>query len=202
MNASEALRRLRRLGVPVIATADAATALGQSSFAASKTLARLADAELLTRVRHGLWTADEHVDAYRLAEPLLAPMPAYVSLHSALHLHGMVEQIPSITYVVSLARSRRIATPHGTFSVHHIAPELFGGFVEAAGGFKLATAEKTLFDVAYLSGGRSRLFRSLPELELPRGFRRRELHYWLARIAGERSRTMTARRLEELLART
>jgi hypothetical protein len=49
--------------------------------------------------------------------------------------------------------------------------------------------------------GRSRLFTSLPELELPRGFRRKELLRWLAKIPSERSRTLTTQKLEKLLAR-
>ena len=40
---------------------------------------------------------------------------------------------------------------------------LYGGFEETAAGVKLASVEKALFDLAYLSGGRSRLFTSLPE---------------------------------------
>ena len=38
MNASEAYAKLRKLGVPVVETADAAALLGQSAPAASKTL--------------------------------------------------------------------------------------------------------------------------------------------------------------------
>jgi hypothetical protein len=52
-------------------------------------------------------------------------------------------------------------------------------------------AEKALFDFAYLSSGRSRLFTSLPELDLPHGFRRKELARWVAKIPSERSRTLS-----------
>ena len=99
-------------------------------------------------------------------------------------------------YVVSLARTQRIATRVGTFSIHHVAPEVFGGYEETSSGVRLALAEKALFDVAYLSAGRSRLFTSLPELSLPRGFRHAELQRWLARIPSKRSRTLTARKLD------
>lgn len=201
MNAREALARLRRLGVPVVSTADAAAALEQSAFAASQTLSRLARAGLLHAVRHGTWWLDGPIDVYRLPEHLTAPLPSYVSLHTALHLRGLTEQIPEIVYAVSLARTQRIQTRAGAVSIHHVAPEVFGGFEETPTGVKLATAEKALFDFAYLSGGRSRLFTSLPELELPRGFRRAELARWLAKIPSERSRTLTARKLDELLSK-
>lgn len=200
MNAATALATLRRLGVPAIDTADAAAALRLSTAAASQTLARLADAGLVRAVRHGTWWLEDTLDPLRLPEYLTAPLPSYVSLQTALQRRGLIEQIPGVIYAVSLARTQRLTTKVGTFSIHHVAPEVFGGYEETAGGAKLATAEKALFDVAYLSSGRSRLFVSLPELELPRGFRHKELSRWVAKIPSERSRTLTTRKLAALLA--
>jgi predicted transcriptional regulator of viral defense system len=134
-------------------------------------------------------------------EYLTAPLPSYVSLQTALHRRGLIEQIPEVVYAVSLARTQRVKTKVGSFSIHHVAPEVFGGYDETERGAKVATAEKALFDFAYLSGGRSRLFTHLPELELPRGFRRKELARWLAKIPSERSRTLTEQKLDMLLAR-
>jgi hypothetical protein len=36
----------------------------------------------------------------------------------------------------------------GTFSFHHLAPEVFGDYEQTPTGVKLATAEKALFDWA------------------------------------------------------
>jgi predicted transcriptional regulator of viral defense system len=199
MNGVEALARLRRLRVPVVRTADAAVALGQSTFAASQTLGRLARAGLVHPVRHGLFWVDGEIDPHRLPDHLTAPMPSYLSLHTALHLHGLIEQIPDVIYAASLGRTQRIRTRAGTFSIHHLAPAVFGGFEDRADGVRIATPEKALFDFAYLSGGRSRLFTSLPELDLPPRFRRKELARWLDKIPSRRSSTLTAKKLEELL---
>ncbi len=196
MNASEAFARLSGLGVPALRTSDAAAALGLSVSAASVTLTRLARAGLIRRVRSGTWWVGEGLDPLRLPELLTAPMPSYVSLLSALSIHGMIEQLPQVTYAVSLARSQRITTSVGVISVHHLDPVLFGGFVTLTTGVKLATPEKALFDLAYLSGGRSRRFASLPELELPPLFRRKELSRWLGLVTSARARTMTSLRLE------
>ncbi len=201
MNTATALARLRALRVPVIRTADAVVALGQSQTTASQTLVRLARAGLVKAIRHGLYGLDDVVDALLLPEHLTAPLPSYVSLQTALHLHGLVEQIPEVVYAVSLARSQRVVTTVGTFSIHRLAPEIFGGFAETPSGVKLAEPEKALFDFAYLSGGRSRLFTSLPELELPKRFRRKELAGWVARIPSARGRTLTSQKLDALLAR-
>jgi predicted transcriptional regulator of viral defense system len=201
MNASEAFAELRRLGVPVIDTADAAAVLHLSTSAAAKTLSRLAKAGLVTAVRQGTWWVDGNVDPYRLPEYLTAPLESYLSMQTALHLHGLIEQVPSIYYAASLARTKRVVTRVATFSIHHLAPEVFGGYEETSSGVKLATPEKALFDFAYLSAGKSRLFTSLPELELPRGFRRKELKRWVAQISSARSRTITQRKLDDFLAR-
>jgi predicted transcriptional regulator of viral defense system len=199
VNAREALGRLKRLGVPVVRTADAAVLLEQSARAASMTLARLAEAGLARRIRHGLFWIDGEMDPYRLPEHLTAPFPSYVSLQTALHLRGLVEQVPAIIYAVSLGRTERVRTSAGSYSIHHVAPEVFGGFEELSSGVKLATGEKALFDLAYLSAGRSRRFAGVPELELPRGFDEREIARWVSRIPSERSRTLTRRRLEGLV---
>lgn len=95
----------------------------------------------------------------------------------------------------ALARLRRLATSVGTYSVHRVAPAFFGGFeLEAGGSVKMATPEKALLDVFYLSGVRSRLFASLPELTLPRGFRFHLAQKWIPRIPSARLRTVVGRR--------
>lgn len=201
MNAAEALARLKALKVPAFETADAAVALRQTTAAANRTLSRLADAGLIAKPVHGVWWIDGVVDRWRLAEVLTAPFPSYVSLQTALYHHDLIEQIPETIYVVSLSRTKRIRTSAGWYSFHHVAPEVFGGFVELHTGAKMATPEKALFDVAYLSAGRSRLFTALPELELPRRFNEREVGRWVARIPSARHRTITSRKLAELIER-
>lgn len=182
MKGARAFAKLRRLGVPAISTADAAAVLEQEVDAAQKTLRRLAAAGLVAPVRRGLWALAAAIDPLLLPDYLTAPYPSYVSLQSALYHRGIIEQIPAVTYAVSLGRTRRVSTRFGELSIHRVAPEVFGGFDVTAGGARMATAEKALFDVFYLSATRSRLFASLPELEIPRGFDRAALDAWAARI--------------------
>jgi len=200
MNAREALGRLRSLRVAAATTSDAAAVLGQSVEAASHTLRRLAASGLVTPVRRGLWVLVDQPDPLAMAEYVTAPYPSYVSLQTALYRRGMIDQIPSRIYVVSLGRADRIETSVGAFSVHHIRPELFGGFeYDQRSGTKLAVPEKALFDFLYLSPTRGRLFAALPEIELPKGFRRRAAREWVNRIPSARSRTIVARKLDDLL---
>jgi predicted transcriptional regulator of viral defense system len=191
------------VGVPVFETADVAAVLHMQTSAATMLLNRLARAGLMLRLRKGQWLlGDAPPNRYALAEYVTAPFPSYVSLQSALYLHGMIDQIPTVVYLVSLARSQHITTSVAEYSVHHIAPELFDGFEARPDGTKLATPEKALFDVIYLSGGRTRVFARLPELELPAKFRRSHLEAWTKRIGSSRRRSMVETRIEAVLART
>jgi predicted transcriptional regulator of viral defense system len=202
MNGTEALGRLRSLRVPAATTADAAAVLGVSGQAASHTMRRLAKSGLVTPMRKGLWALAERPDPRALAEYVTAPYPSYLSLQTALYQHGMIDQIPSMIFVVSLARSARIETGLGTYSVHHVQPALFDGFESLPdSGIKLALPEKALVDFLYLSPTRARLFAALPEIELPRGFRRSVAREWVQRIASRRLKTIVSSRLDQVLAR-
>jgi predicted transcriptional regulator of viral defense system len=196
----EVLGRLVRMGKTVITTGDAALHLRMRRSAASRALGRLAAAGLVLPVRHGLWSLDPGIDPLLLPEHLTAPYPSYVSLLSALSLHGMISQVPRVVYVASLAPTRRLVTRVGVFSVHRVGPRLFGGFETTEKGVRLATAEKALVDTLYLAPARSRLFAALPEVELPRGFSAREAKRWVARIPAGPRRLLVERRLAELLA--
>ena len=199
--ATEALGSLRRMGKPVITTGDAALRLRLTRSAATRALGRLAAAGLVLHLRHGLWSLDPRIDPLLLPEYLTAPFPAYVSLLSALHLHGMISQIPRVIYVASLAPTKRIKTGLLDYSVHRLAPSFFGGFETTVAGVRLARPEKALLDCLYLAPGRSRLFAALPEVEIPRGFDRKEARLWLDRISPGPRLQLVERRLEALLGR-
>lgn len=198
MTSAGAYARLQKLGAPVVETAAAAAALRLSPGAANKVLGRLARAGLVRHVFHGLWTIGDICDPLLLPDHVTAPFPSYVSLQTALHHHGLISQIPVVIYAVTSGRARRVRTQFGTCSIHHVAPELFDGFEISPSGVKMATPEKALFDILYLSGKRTREFSALPEIEFPRGFRWKVVRQWLDRITFARDRTMIQRRLERL----
>lgn len=195
-----ALSSLAAMEVPVFETGDAAVRLGLSNPHASTVLARLAAARQLVRLRRGIWAFPEHVDPLALPGRLTAPLPSYVSLQSALYFHGMISQVPAVTYAVSLARARQFETPLGVVSVHHVTPGFFFGYEETGRqGALMAVPEKALVDILYLAPARSMLFRALPEVELPRGFSARRARSMTARITSPRRRMMVARSLERVL---
>jgi len=200
MTLLEALGAIVAMDTPVFTTRDVAARLRVSNAHASVSLTRLAAAGQVVRLRRGTWALPTRVDPLALPEYLTSPFPAYVSLQSALYLHGMISQIPAMTYAVSLARARRYVTPMGTVSVHHVRPAFFFGYVEAGrGGGRLATPEKALVDFLYLMPARSRLFRAIPEIEWPRRFSVRTARGVVARIEPRHRRVLVARKLDDLL---
>ena len=200
MRLVDVLARLQRLDQPVLETGDLAAIVGVGKAHASKMAARLAEAGHLLALRRGVWAFPGRLDPMGLPERLTAPHPAYVSLQSALYHHGMISQIPSSVYAVSLARTRRYTTPLGVVSVHHVSPDFFFGY-ETLGekAIRMARPEKALLDVFYLAPARSRLFCQLPEVEKPRDFDVADARRMIARIPFAARRAMVAERFKQWL---
>lgn len=191
---------LRNLRVPVIKTGEAAAALGVSESSASRTLRRLANEGLVLRVRRGTWAFDTERtgDPRTIVKDLTRPLPAYVSFASALATHGVIDQIPRETTVASLGRPRRVRTLLGTFAVHRVPPELFGGFADRK-GVPMASVEKALVDYFYVAAASGHPHRRLPELELSADFSEREVRTWIGRIPSLRLQTLVEAGVERAL---
>ncbi len=200
MTLLDAFSTIASMDATAFTTSDVGARLRVPNGHASVMLARLAASGHVIRLRRGVWALPNRVDPLALPEYLTSPFPAYVSLQSALYLHGMISQMPAMTYAVSLARTRRFTTPLGTVSVHHVQPAFFFGFEEAGrSGGRLATPEKALVDFLYLTPARSNLFRVLPELEWPKRFSVRAARSIVKRIEPVRRRTLVSRALDRLL---
>lgn len=201
MKQIDALATLLGMNASVFTTADAAALLKMPRSHASQTLRRLAAAGHLVRLARGRWGAPGKLEPFALPEYLTAPLPAYVSLYSAMFHHGMIEQIPTAVYAITLARARRCATPLAVVDLRHVSPSFFFGYeTHGRRGVKIAVPEKALLDALYLAAGRSRGFGSFPEIELPRNFSVRTARSLLARIPSPSLRRRVASKLEAVLA--
>jgi predicted transcriptional regulator of viral defense system len=198
MKQTEALKRLESLGAQGFETRDAAALLQVTPGNATKILKRLAHDGFLLHVTRGRWMQSRGFNRNHLPELIALPYPSYISLQSALFFHGLIEQIPIVIYAITLGRPRRVKTDAGTVSFHRVPPALFTGFEIAKDGAKIATPEKALFDTMYLAPGRSRLFAKLPELEIPRGFRWRQLGEHAALVKSPSRRTFLLENIQQL----
>jgi predicted transcriptional regulator of viral defense system len=190
MNQVEALAKLNRLNQTLFETRDLAALLGVERSNATQIARRLVKADLLVKLARGKWALKHPSNRFSIAEHLTAPFPAYISLQSALYHHGMISQIPAVTYAISLARPRRYETPLGTFSIHHVEPHFFFGYeTDETGSAKVAVPEKALVDFFYFRPTRTRLFVHLPEVEFPKTFDWKLAYQFGQQIQG-RSRRM------------
>jgi predicted transcriptional regulator of viral defense system len=202
MSSLEALAKLQSLQSGVFQTSDAATRLGISNGTASKILSRLSAKEAIIRLARGRWALPDRVDRLAIPEHLTAPWPSYISLHTALYYHGLISQIPAVTYAVSLRRPRLFRNVLGVYSIHQIKPDFFFGYdTLGKAGIKLATPEKALLDVIYLSPARSNLFQKLPEIELTSKFKIGAAKKMISKIQSQQRRSLVEKRFEELIKR-
>ncbi|MCD6516134.1 MAG: type IV toxin-antitoxin system AbiEi family antitoxin domain-containing protein [Candidatus Aminicenantes bacterium] len=187
-------KKLIELNVPVFHTSDAAACLNIEPAHASKLLARLASSGHIVHLSRGMWAFKEKVEILALPEYLTKPFPSYVSLQSALYYHGMISQIPSVTYAVSIGRTKKYKTPLGVVSIHHVNPSFFFGYQSIGKDIaKIATPEKALIDYFYLSPARSHLFKALPELELPQKFSIKKAYKIIDMIKSKRRKSLVMR---------
>lgn len=188
---------------PIFTTAELADTGEIRLSNASRDLAKLASRGMITRVKRGLWADSRHPDfsPYAVVPYLFQQGESgYVSLLSAMNLHGMIEQIPRVVQVMTLRQRAHLRTPVGTYEFHRIQPDLFGGYEPYGrlGEFDIAKPPKALFDAMYLSSRRTRRFSHLPEIELVGGFSTEEVDSWIARIGHESLRTAVRNRWVDL----
>lgn len=200
MKLIDAYTKLKQLNLPVIQTNDAAAYLDISVNHANKLLSRISKTNQLTHIKHGVWAFPD-TDALVLPGFLTSPFPSYISLQTALYFHNMISQIPNIIYAVSVGRTKIYKTPIATISIHHISPSFYFGYEDKGvnGLLKIASPEKALLDIFYLSQTKTRLFKTLPEVELPKSFKIAVANKMIAKITSIRKRTLVQRSFLEFI---
>lgn len=186
MNASLITSILSQKGLRIFSTADLAKVSGLSIVSASQRLIRLSRVGSVTRLKKGVWVNNlaGGVNPYEAVPSLVSPWPCYVSLYSALSDYGIVAEIPHVIYAVTTANPRRIQTPVGGFSFHHLPERLMWGFVMQRNGssmYPIAEPEKAFLDLCYLG----------LTLRSPLGLPRRRTPRW--NLDGRRVRTYASK---------
>lgn len=194
---------IKQLGRPVFTTYELYAASGKSASSVTQTLNFLQREEIIFKVYRGIWaeTKNKKVSPYTLVPFLFPRQRAYLSFISALHLHGIIEQIPQTVTLASTAHTKIIRTALGVFFVHQISPLFFKGFgwYKNEGSFLIAEPEKALIDSLYISTRKKNEFGHFPELDLSGSFRPAKAKQWVKKIPQEKIRVCVQRKLQAIL---
>ena len=193
---------IKKLGRPVFTTHEVTAISGKSAQTIVQCLSRLAEQGLLIKIYRGVWTdpSSRPISVFEVIPYLFPRGRVYVSFISALHLHGIVEQIPQVVTLASLSHTRTIRSKVGVFSVHQITPAFFDGFdwYKNSGSFLIAEPEKALIDSLYLSSRKKKQFAHFPELSFPTTFSFKKARRWTERISEKKIRLCVSQKLETL----
>lgn len=191
---------IKKLNRGVFTTHELAGISGKSSSNTSQSLNYLEKQGLVVKVYRGVWALkeSEYLSPYLIVPFLLPRHRAYVSFVSALHLYGIIEQIPQVVTLASTTHTKTIKTRIATFSIHKITPSFFKGFdwYKGKGGFLIAEPEKALIDCLYLAGRKKKSFGFFPELHFPGSFSFKKAMAWAKSINDEKIRSFVLTKLK------
>ncbi|MBI5244066.1 MAG: hypothetical protein HY922_10390 [Elusimicrobia bacterium] len=193
---------IRQLKRPIFTTRELSALSGKSLSSVTQALNCLERQGLVIKLCRGVWgeAGNEQMHSFA-AVPFLFPRSrAYVSFISALHAHGIIEQIPQFVTLASTTHSRKIRTKLGVYSVHQIAPSFFRGFdwYKGTGSFLMAEPEKALIDGLYLSTRRKKQYAEFPELFFTSSFSFKKAEYWAKEIPDNRIRAGVIKKLKAI----
>lgn len=193
---------IKKMGRPVFTTHELAALSGKSASTVIQSLNRLVKQGWLIKMYRGVWAepGPRAISPFEIISSLFPRQRVYVSFISALHLHGIVEQIPQVITLASTAHTSTFRTKAGVFSVHQIAPAFFDGFdwYKREGNFLIAEPEKALIDSLYLSSRKKKQFGFFPELNFPSEFSFKKAAMWAERIPEKNMRSYVLGKLKAL----
>ena len=199
MNKHSVIQAVMKIERPVFTTLEIATLRHGGISSTSQTLSRFAAQGVVKKVTRGIWCLPSHPHFSSLVVvPFLTPKQrVYVSFVSALHLYGIVEQIPQVIYIATTGRGRIIRTDVGTYSFHQLSHHIFGGFdwYGKREDFLIASPEKALIDSLYLSSRKGKRFSFFPELDFDPSFSFKQAENWGNIIQDKRIRGYVLKKL-------
>lgn len=193
---------IKELHRPVFTTHELAALSGKSLSSTVQTLNSIEREGFIFKIYRGIWAevGNKQLNSHALIQYLFPRHRAYVSFVSALHLYGIIEQIPQVVTLASTVHTKIIRTKIGVFSIHKIAPSFFDGFdwYKGTGSFLIAEQEKALVDSLYLSACKKKQFGYFPELHFPKSFSFRKAKEWVKKIPNSKIRPYVQKRLDAL----
>ncbi len=121
---------------------------GLSVSSLHRALHRLTKKGLLIKLGKGLYANSFVSPSLEEVAGILYP-PSYISLESALFLHGILERTPHLVTCVTLNKTKTFRTALGEIAYFHIKSELFFGY-QINDRLPIACPEKAALDFIYL----------------------------------------------------
>jgi len=197
------LLTIKKLQKQVFTTHEISLASGKSLSTTTQSLNNLVREGVIVKIYRGVWAEEGSgaISPYAVIPYLFPRHRAYVSFITALHLHGIIEQIPQVTTLASTAHAKTIRTNIGAFHVHRIVPSFFDGFgwYKGGGNFLIAEPEKALVDSLYLSAYKKRQFGHFPELHFPKFFSFKKAKVWVGKIPSQTTQVYVKKKLEDIM---
>ncbi len=204
MHEKSVLAAIKQMKRTVFKTSEIAACCGKTLSNTTQALNYLEREGILFKIARGIWGLDigrEKLSLYSVIPFLLPRNRVYVSFISALHLYGIIEQIPQSVTLAATTHTKIIRTKIGTFFVHRIAPSFFKGFdwYKGTGDFLIAEPEKAFIDCLYISACKKKQFGHFPELYFPDSFSFKKAKQWVNDISDSRIRLSVQKKLSTLL---
>ncbi|MBU1121438.1 MAG: hypothetical protein ABIH71_04050 [Candidatus Omnitrophota bacterium] len=202
MSRVSVLKFIKRLERSVFTTREISELSGKSLSAVTQALNFLQKQKVIFKIYRGVWSevTSNPLSPYTIIPFLFSGQRVYVSFLSALHIYGIIEQIPQLIYLAAMAHTRIVRTKISDFSVHQITPYFFKGFswYKGTGNFLIAEPEKALVDCVYLSVRKKNQFGYFPELYFPKTFSFKKAKLWVKKIPDAKIRLAVNRKLDKL----
>ena len=205
MNKKSILFCIKKLNRHVFTTREISSMSEKSPSVTVQALNYLQKQGLIFKIYRGIWAevTDKPLSPYSVIPFLPVQSRGYVSFISALHLYGIIEQIPQVITLASTEHTRKISTKAGTFAFYKIHPSLFMGFnwYKKSGNFLIAQQEKALIDCLYISAYKKKQFRYFPELHFPKSFSSKKAKEWIEQIPSPKVRSYVEKRYIKLFSK-
>ena len=196
----EYIKMLKR---QVFTTREISDMSGKNMSAVTQALNYLSRHNIVKKLYRGIWVevTDKLISPYMLISHLFRTKRVYVSFLSALHLHGIIKQIPQTITLASTLHSRKIETTICTFAVHQLSPGFFSGFdwYKENEKFLIAEPEKALADCLYLFTRKKKQYGYFPELNFHNHFSIKKTREWINKIPDKKAGLHAGEKFEELL---
>ena len=199
------IKSIKQIKRPVFTTREISDISGKSLSTVTQSLNYLKKNSVVMKLYRGIWAevTNKLISPYLLIPYFFKSNRAYVSFLSALHLQGIIEQIPQTITLASTSHSRTIKTAIGVFIVHQISPAFFSGFdwYKNSESFLIAEPEKALIDCLYLFTRKKKQYGYFPELNLNKPFNTQKAREWIKIIRDKNVRVLVESKFNEILGR-